>query len=48
MIISCGCTAKHQVLAINSDHQELLSQGYQQKVDNFLVILDGSSSMWDT
>lgn len=48
MILSCGCTAKHQVLAINSDHQELLNKGYQQKVDNFLVILDGSSSMWDT
>lgn len=46
--ITFGCTPKHQVLAIDSNQQELLSKGYQQKVENFLVIFDGSSSMWDT
>lgn len=46
--LSCGCAPKNQCLFINSNHQELLSQGYQQKVDNLLVIFDGSSSMWDT
>jgi OOP family OmpA-OmpF porin len=46
--LTFGCAPKNQVLAIDSNHQELLTQGYQQKVDNFLVIFDGSSSMWDT
>jgi len=46
--LSCGCAPKKQCLFINSNHQELLSKGYQQKVDNLLVIFDGSSSMWDT
>lgn len=46
--VSCGCAPKKQCIFINSNHQELLSQGYQQKVDNLLVIFDGSSSMWDT
>jgi OOP family OmpA-OmpF porin len=46
--ITFGCAPKGQVLSIDSNHQELLNNGYQQKVDNFLVIFDGSSSMWDT
>ncbi len=47
--ITFGCAPKSQVLSIDSSHQEeLLKKGYQQKVDSFLVIFDGSSSMWDT
>ncbi|MBU0945056.1 MAG: OmpA family protein [Proteobacteria bacterium] len=45
--ITFGCALKGQVFSVDSNHQELLKNGYQQKVDNFLVIFDGSSSMWD-
>ena len=46
--LTFGCAPKNQCLFINSNHQDLLNNGYQQKVNNFLVIFDGSSSMWDT
>jgi OOP family OmpA-OmpF porin len=46
--LSCGCAPKKQCLFINPNHQELFNKGYQQKVDNLLIIFDGSSSMWDS
>lgn len=48
MGLTFGCAPKEPVLFTHSNHQELLSQGYRQKVNNVLVIFDGSSSMWDT
>jgi OOP family OmpA-OmpF porin len=48
MALSFGCAQKNQCLYINSNPQGLLNKEYRQKVDNFLVIFDGSSSMWDT
>lgn len=42
-----GCGQKSQCLYVESNHQEWLAQGYKQKVENLLVIFDGSSSMWD-
>ena len=46
--LNFGCAQKNQCLYINSNYQELLNKGYHQKVNNVLVIFDGSSSMWDT
>jgi OmpA-OmpF porin, OOP family len=46
--LSFGCAQKDQCLYVNNNHQEFLNKGYRQKVDNFLVIFDGSSSMWDS
>jgi len=46
--LSFGCAQKDQCLYIDNNHHEFLNKGYHQKVDNFLVIFDGSSSMWET
>lgn len=42
-----GCAPKNQCLYVNTNHQDLLTKGYRQKVDNLLIILDGSTSMGD-
>lgn len=44
-VVSC---APKVMQSFDSDNLAgLKNQGYQQKVDNFLIILDGSSSMWE-
>ncbi|MFH2123620.1 MAG: OmpA family protein [Pseudomonadota bacterium] len=48
LTLTFGCGRKDQCLYVESNHQEWLQQGYQQKVENLLVIFDASSSMWDT
>ncbi len=42
-----SCAPKNPQSIVGDNLSSLLNQGYQQKVDNFLVILDGSSSMRD-
>jgi OOP family OmpA-OmpF porin len=46
--LSFGCAQKNQCLYVNDTHQDLLNKGYRQKVDNLLIILDGSTSMGDS
>ena len=45
LVVSCAPKIQ-QRLACNS-LAGLLNNGYRQKVDNFLIIFDGSSSMWE-
>jgi OOP family OmpA-OmpF porin len=45
--LTFGCASKESVLYTHNNNQELLGQGYRQKVDNVLFILDASSSMWE-
>ena len=45
LVISCAPKI-HQRL-VGDNLAGLLNSGYRQKVDNFLIIFDGSSSMWD-
>ena len=42
-----SCAPKILQGFISDNLTGLVNQGYQQKVDNFLVIFDGSSSMWE-
>lgn len=42
-----SCAPKVQQSFISNNLAGLLNSGYQQKVDNFLIIFDGSSSMWE-
>jgi OmpA-OmpF porin, OOP family len=45
LVISCAPKI-HQSL-VGDKIAGLLNSGYKQKVDNFLIIFDGSSSMWE-
>lgn len=45
LVVSCAPKIQ-QRLACNS-MAGLLNSGYRQKVDNFVIIFDGSSSMWE-
>ncbi|MFZ5797600.1 MAG: OmpA family protein [Desulfobulbaceae bacterium] len=42
-----SCAPKIQQSFVSNNLAGLLNSGYQQKVDNFLIIFDGSSSMWE-
>lgn len=45
MVVSCAPMIQKSFVSNNL--AGLLKNGYQQKVDNFLIIHDGSSSMWE-
>ncbi|MHB8808388.1 MAG: OmpA family protein [Desulfobulbaceae bacterium] len=42
-----SCAPKIQQSLVCNTLAGLLNSGYKQKVDNFLIIFDGSSSMWE-
>ncbi|MFA5718018.1 MAG: OmpA family protein [Desulfobulbaceae bacterium] len=42
-----GCAPKIHQSLVGDRVAGLLNDGYRQKVDNFLIIFDGSSSMWE-
>ena len=42
-----SCAPKIQQSLVCNNLAGLLNSGYKQKVDNFLIIFDGSSSMWE-
>ena len=46
-VLVVGCAPKLQQGFGSNNLAGLLNSGYKQKVDNFLIIFDGSSSMWE-